>query len=99
MDTVKFILSWALCGLIVGFVARLLVPGPHALGILRTIVLGILGAFVGGLICWAMYGPPGEPFSLSTDAWRGWLFSIVGAVILLLLYTWWERRSSRSSWW
>src|SRR5262249_45152579 len=50
MGTVGVILSWALCGLIVGLIARVLVPGSHPLGILRTILLGVVGAFVGGLL-------------------------------------------------
>ena len=98
MHMLGVILSWALCGLVVGFVARLLVPGRHRLGLLWTILLGVAGAFVGGAIHWAIFGEPGEPFSFSGNAWAGWLFSILGAVVVLLLYTWWER-SSRRSWW
>jgi uncharacterized membrane protein YeaQ/YmgE (transglycosylase-associated protein family) len=94
--TVWTLLSWALCGLIVGFIARLLVAGPHRLGILGTILLGIVGAFVGGLIYWAINGSPGEPFSLAGNAWHGWIFSCIGAVIVLFLYTRWQRGSGRS---
>jgi uncharacterized membrane protein YeaQ/YmgE (transglycosylase-associated protein family) len=99
METVRLILSWALCGLIVGLIARLLVPGGQAIGILRTILLGIAGAFVGGLIYWAINRHPGDPFSFSFNSWENWLFAIIGAVLLLLLYTWWERRSSWRRWW
>jgi uncharacterized membrane protein YeaQ/YmgE (transglycosylase-associated protein family) len=83
-------------GLIVGLLARLLVPGRQPMGLIRTILLGIAGAFVGGLIHWAIYRHPGDPFSFSETAWAGWLFAIIGAVILLLLLTWWQRRRS---WW
>jgi uncharacterized membrane protein YeaQ/YmgE (transglycosylase-associated protein family) len=96
MDTLGVILSWALCGLIVGFIARLLVPGRRALGIVRTILLGVVGAFVGGLLYWAINRGPGEPFSFSANAWHGWIFSIIGAVIVLVLYGWWHK--SRTSW-
>jgi uncharacterized membrane protein YeaQ/YmgE (transglycosylase-associated protein family) len=96
MHTLGVILSWALCGLVVGFIARLLVPGRHRLGLLWTILLGVIGAFVGGAVHWAIYREPGEPFSFSGNAWQGWLFSILGAVIVLLVYTWWERGSRRS---
>jgi uncharacterized membrane protein YeaQ/YmgE (transglycosylase-associated protein family) len=44
------ILSWAIWGLFVGLIARLLLPGRHRLGILLTIVLGIVGSLVGGVI-------------------------------------------------
>lgn len=96
MHTLGVLLSWALCGLVVGVVARLLVPGWHPLGVLRTILLGVVGALVGGLISWAIYRQPGEPFSLAEDAWPGWIFSILGAVLVLLLYSWWQRRQP---WW
>jgi uncharacterized membrane protein YeaQ/YmgE (transglycosylase-associated protein family) len=98
METLRVILAWALCGLIVGMIARLLVPGRHALGILQTILLGIIGAVVGGLVYWAIKGSPGEPFSFSGNAWQGWILSILGAVIVLVLFTWWTRVRSRK-WW
>jgi uncharacterized membrane protein YeaQ/YmgE (transglycosylase-associated protein family) len=91
------LLSWLLCGLIVGFIARLLVPGRHRLGLLWTIVLGIAGSFLGGLAYWAFNHHPGEPFSLSGNAWQGWILSILGAAVLLLIFSFFARR--RSSWW
>jgi uncharacterized membrane protein YeaQ/YmgE (transglycosylase-associated protein family) len=96
MHTLGVILSWTLCGLVVGFIARLLVTGPHRIGFIRTILLGVVGAFLGGLIYWAIYREPGDPFSFSENAWHGWIFSIIGAVIVLALYTLWERRQP---WW
>jgi uncharacterized membrane protein YeaQ/YmgE (transglycosylase-associated protein family) len=96
METLGVVLSWALCGLVVGFIARFLVPGRQPLGIVRTILLGVVGAFVGGLLYWAINRSPGEPFSLSANAWHGWIFSIIGAVLVLLLYSWWQK--SRTSW-
>ena len=44
------ILGWILFGLIAGFIARAIVPGKDDIGIWRTILLGIVGSFVGGLI-------------------------------------------------
>jgi uncharacterized membrane protein YeaQ/YmgE (transglycosylase-associated protein family) len=79
----EFLLSWALCGLVVGIVARLLVPGRHPLGIVGTIILGVIGAFAGGFLDWLFTGSPGQPFSLAGDAWHGWLLSIIGAVVVL----------------
>jgi len=91
MATLGVILSWALCGLIVALIARLLVPGRQPIGFLRTILLGVVGAFVGGLLYWAIYRSPGDPFSFSANAWHGWIFSTVGAVIVLVLFGWWQR--------
>lgn len=69
-------------GLIVGVIARLLLPGreafpPGALGWLLTAILGIAGAFLGGLIARSLWA--GENYTV------GWIMSIVGAIILLLI--------------
>lgn len=73
------IVAWIVFGLIVGVIAKLLMPGRDPGGFVVTILLGIAGAFVGGFIGRAMgfYGPA-EP--------AGWLMSIAGAIVLLLLY-------------
>ena len=73
------ILLTLVVGLIVGAIARFVMPGAQPMGWLATILLGIGGAFVGGLGGQAlgMY-KVGEPV--------GWIGAIVGAVILLLLY-------------
>jgi uncharacterized membrane protein YeaQ/YmgE (transglycosylase-associated protein family) len=96
MDTLMVILSWALCGLVIGWVARFLVPGPQPLGLVGTSVLGVVGAFLGGLLYWAINRGPGEPFSFSANAWHGWVFSIIGAVIVLVVHRWWQPR--QTSW-
>ncbi len=81
------ILGWIVAGLIVGAIARLLVPGRQPMGIILTIVLGIVGAMVGGFISWAIFGNPAEGTSPADSAhWPGYLMSIVGAVIVLLIY-------------
>jgi uncharacterized membrane protein YeaQ/YmgE (transglycosylase-associated protein family) len=73
------ILSWIVFGLVVGIIAKLLMPGRDPGGFIVTILLGIAGALLGGVIGRAMgfYGP-------SQSA--GWLMSIAGAIVLLLLY-------------
>ena len=94
--TVSTFLSWVLCGLIVGLVARLLVPGRHSMSLLLTMVLGIVGAVVGGLLYSLVQGAPSEPFSLSGNAWHGWIVSILGAMLVLWAYgtlyprRWWQ---------
>lgn len=91
------VISWMLCGLIVGLIARLLVPGRQSMGLLLTIVLGIVGAVVGGFLYSLIWGPPSDPFSLSGNAWQGWIVSILGAVLVLVAYValypkrkWWQ---------
>ncbi|OLZ58132.1 GlsB/YeaQ/YmgE family stress response membrane protein [Amycolatopsis keratiniphila] len=74
------IVGWILFGLIAGFIARALVPGKDDIGLLRTIVLGIVGSVVGGLL-----------FGLLTVGLRGfqpagWIGSVIGAIIVLVIY-------------
>ncbi len=94
--SVATILSWMLCGLIVGLIARLLVPGRLNMGLLLTMVLGIVGAIVGGFLYSLVQETPSEPFSLSGNAWHGWIVSILGAVLVLWAYVavhprrWWQ---------
>jgi uncharacterized membrane protein YeaQ/YmgE (transglycosylase-associated protein family) len=84
--SVGTLLSWMLCGLIVGLVARLLLPGRQSMGLLMTMVLGIVGAVVGGFVYSLIQGAPGDPFSLSGNAWQGWIVAILGAVLVLWAY-------------
>ena len=80
---VTFIIILIVVGLIAGALARLLVPGRDPIGILGTIVLGILGSFLGGFILNLI-----EYHTLAVHTLRaaGLLGSILGAVILLILY-------------
>jgi uncharacterized membrane protein YeaQ/YmgE (transglycosylase-associated protein family) len=76
------ILGWIILGLLVGAIARALVPGPtEPSGCIGTLAVGILGALIGGLIASALgIGHIGHFFDLGT-----WLIAIGGAVILLLI--------------
>ena len=73
------ILSTLLVGLIVGAIAKLLMPGKDPGGFIITILLGIAGAlvatYIGQAIGWYKAGQP-----------AGWIMSVIGAMILLLLY-------------
>jgi uncharacterized membrane protein YeaQ/YmgE (transglycosylase-associated protein family) len=73
------ILGAIFIGLIVGAIAKLLMPGRDPGGIIVTILLGIVGAFVGTYVGRALgfYGP---------DASAGFIMSVIGAMILLLIY-------------
>ena len=71
------IIGYIVVGVIVGVLARFLVPGHDPMGILGTIVLGILGALIGGWVAGAIY-----PDTAGID----WIASILAAVVLVLLW-------------
>jgi uncharacterized membrane protein YeaQ/YmgE (transglycosylase-associated protein family) len=75
------IIGWLVIGLIVGAVARFLVPGRDPMGCLATSLLGIAGAFVGGFLFNRFY-VHGVTY---TYVRPGFLVSLVGAIIVLLI--------------
>jgi uncharacterized membrane protein YeaQ/YmgE (transglycosylase-associated protein family) len=79
------ILTWILFGLVVGVIAKLLMPGRDPGGFIVTILLGIAGALFGGFIGRAM-GFYGE------NQGAGWIMSILGAIVLLAIYRMMVRR-------
>jgi uncharacterized membrane protein YeaQ/YmgE (transglycosylase-associated protein family) len=80
------ILAWILFGLVIGVIAKLLMPGRDPGGFIVTILLGIAGAMLGGFVGRAMgfYG---------AQETAGWFMSILGAIILLALYRMVARRA------
>lgn len=70
-------------GLIVGLLARLIMPGRDPMGFLTTAVLGIAGSFLGTLV---------NVYALGRQRQAGWILSIIGALILLGLYRWLTNR-------
>jgi uncharacterized membrane protein YeaQ/YmgE (transglycosylase-associated protein family) len=87
-----FLLYLVIIGLVAGFLARLLVPGDDPMSIGATIVLGIVGSFIGGLLGWALFGKDLDQGALQAS---GVIGSVVGAVIALLVYRALNRRSAR----
>jgi len=73
------VLGWMLFGLVVGAVAKLVMPGRDPGGIIVTMLIGIVGALLGGYIGQAVgwYGPQDG---------AGFLMSLLGAIVLLGLY-------------
>ena len=80
---------WLIVGLIAGALARLIMPGRDPMGIIATILLGIVGSIIGGLVSWAIWGADERGFQPA-----GILLSILGAIIVLWI---WRMLRSRST--
>ena len=87
---IGFIIGLVVVGLIAGALARLLVPGRDPMGIGATIVLGIVGSFVGGFLADVLLRSDSQDRGLSP---AGLLGSVIGAVIVLLIYNAVTRRA------
>ena len=80
---VGFILFLLVIGLIAGFIARAIVPGRDPMGIAGTIVLGVVGSFIGGFLGYVFFHKDGQHGAFQA---AGLIGSIVGSVIALLIY-------------
>jgi len=79
---IGFILYLIVVGLIAGFVARALVPGPDPMSVLGTMVLGIVGSFVGGFIGYLLTHHDANDGAFQAS---GILGSIIGAIVTLFI--------------
>jgi uncharacterized membrane protein YeaQ/YmgE (transglycosylase-associated protein family) len=77
------ILGWIILGLLAGAIAKAILPGDDPGGIIVTMIIGVVGALLGGFLAQAIFGTNtvNHFFDLST-----WLTAIIGSIILLLLY-------------
>jgi uncharacterized membrane protein YeaQ/YmgE (transglycosylase-associated protein family) len=71
-------------GLIVGLIARLIVPGRQPMGWVATALLGIVGSYVGGTLGSVVFPP--HKFTITPPINHAFLGALVGAVLLLLIY-------------
>ncbi len=83
---------WLIIGLIAGALARLIMPGRDAMSWLATMLLGIVGSIVGGLIGWAIWGAD----TARSGGFRpaGLLLSILGAILVLWIWRMIKGRST-----
>lgn len=86
------IIGWIILGLIAGAIAKAILPGTQGGGWLVTLLLGVVGALLGGFLGSAIFGVGiGGFFDLST-----WLLAIGGAIVVLLIYGLVTRGSRRA---
>jgi uncharacterized membrane protein YeaQ/YmgE (transglycosylase-associated protein family) len=81
-EVIMGIIGWIVLGLLAGAIAKAILPGSQGGGWIITLVLGVVGALLGGFIGSAVFGIGLEGFfSIQT-----WLLAIGGAIIVLLIY-------------
>jgi uncharacterized membrane protein YeaQ/YmgE (transglycosylase-associated protein family) len=87
-----FIITMIIVGAIAGFLARLIVPGRDPMGVVATIVLGIVGSFIGGFLGYVLFHKDAAAGALQPS---GLIGSILGAIVALLIYRAVTRRGAR----
>ncbi len=76
------IIGWIVLGLVAGAIAKAILPGDDPGGIIVTMLIGIVGAILGGLIASALnVGDLDEFFDIGT-----WVIAILGSLLLLIIY-------------
>jgi uncharacterized membrane protein YeaQ/YmgE (transglycosylase-associated protein family) len=83
MGVIGTLITVIIVGLIAGFIARAIVPGRQSMGIGATILLGIVGSFIGGFLGFLIFGKDAGDGFLQPS---GIIGSIIGAIIALLIY-------------
>ncbi|QDV37023.1 GlsB/YeaQ/YmgE family stress response membrane protein [Tautonia plasticadhaerens] len=79
MEMIGSVIGWAFFGLIVGALARLLHPGRDAMGLLATVLLGVVGSLAGGGI-WYLLSGADEPYSAG-----GFFSALICSIVLLAI--------------
>lgn len=73
--------AFLILGLIAGVIARILIPGKQPGGFWVTLLLGVLGAMLGGWLGGLIFSVDMNEFW----SWESWLFSVIGAIIVILI--------------
>ena len=94
--TASIIIGWLVIGLVIGALARLLVPGRQHIGLILTILIGIVAALIGGIITTAILG--------AGHAVITFIVALVAAALLVSAFTTrgygrYQSRRRRSAWW
>jgi uncharacterized membrane protein YeaQ/YmgE (transglycosylase-associated protein family) len=87
-----FIIALFLIGIVAGYLARLLVPGPDPMTFWQTVLLGIVGSFVGGFLGYLIFNVDLEDGVLQP---AGIIGSVLGAILALVVYNAVSPRTAR----
>jgi uncharacterized membrane protein YeaQ/YmgE (transglycosylase-associated protein family) len=80
---IGFIIALFIIGIIAGYLARLLVPGPDPMSFLQTVALGVVGSFVGGFLGYLIFDADVDEGAFQAS---GIIGSILGAIVVLIVY-------------
>ena len=88
------ILAWVILGLLAGAIAKAIYPGPQGGGILGTILLGIIGAFVGGTLATLLQTGTLQLTATSLSL-PGVFVAVLGAIVAIWIWNYFNRRAYR----
>ena len=89
MEVITYIIWLAVIGIVVGAVARLLVPGRQSMGLLETAVCGIAGSLIAGLLFWSLADHPRKDWLL------GFVLAVICAAVIIYFVSGGSRRRLR----
>jgi len=80
------LIIWIILGFLAGFLAKSIMPGPDGGGFILTTILGIVGAIVGGFVGHLLGFPMANDTSNLGNSLVGFIFSVIGAIVVLAIY-------------
>lgn len=80
------LIIWLILGFLAGYLAKLIMPGPDGGGTIMTIILGIVGAVVGGFVASLLGYPMASSFDNIGNTIPSFIFAVIGAIVVLAIY-------------
>ena len=88
------LISWVVLGLVAGLIAKAIYPGNQGGGIVATIILGILGALVGGWLGNTFIGGAGAAAAAGAFSLSSVIFAVLGAIVIIFIWGLITRRTA-----
>ncbi len=80
------VVSWAVCGLGAGIIARFWVPQPRPMSLVKAVTIGVTGSLVGGYVYWQAFVPTGDFSRAAGEDWSDLIVASLTAMLALWLY-------------